>query len=881
MHLPASTSEEHLSYVRSNLPTVNEDDIFSTVGGLELGLEQEPDVAEQLAHPSSEATRTLLVRNLASDASDEELRNIFQAFGDLRAIYTGAKHRGLLRVSYYDLRAAVSALNTLQGTLVSHKPISLCYAAAKPTSGHDSNVQQGMVVVFNLDPDTTNDHLVWLFSKFGEVKDIHESSARPNQKFITFYDVRHAAAALKAMNRAEQLNKLPSHLTPQQVATLQSHTSGPNLMQLAQLHQQQSGPGGSGDAAGTAQLLQWDPSTSPAAMEGLMHLVKQQQQHPQHSQHSHGSNPMVSSGPGTAHASHHDLQVPAAGPGPSMQHPGPGPQHPHHPAYGKFHHNLDPLVASARALHISDSASSIASVPGSIMVAAAGGAVPKGLPGHMPHMGGASRGGPGGAGMLPMPGMDGGHGHQSAAAMNAAAMLNAAAAADRQAAQQQQLLWQATETANMLMNLGLNNNEGQWSDGQGGLAGGPGGSNGAWGNGGSMYPNAAQLNTLQELQARQQAAAQLQHQAQQQQVQQQAQQLALAQLQAQQALQAQGMNLGTAANLQAAAQILQAAGLNQALGGQGYLPGALNTSAAAQILQHAGLGLQGLGLGGLQGVNAAALQAQLGLVNAAAARNNMLARNHMMGGGVGGDASNRSGGRLSRRTTDPAAEAERKAQQEKLYALDLEKIARGEDRRTTLMIKNIPNKYTQKMLLATVDEYFRGTYDFFYLPIDFKNKCNVGYAFINMVLPVHIIPLVQRFNHKKWERFNSEKVCNISYARIQGRAALVQHFQNSSLMHEDKRCRPILFTLDDSGDIAGEQEPFPSAGGGSGMGSHSNSGAKLSALAGSSNSLRSNGGSSNSLREREQGTVHGAGAGGSSGGAGAAGPSSQGVAARR
>ena len=77
------------------------------------------------------------------------------------------------------------------------------------------------------------------------------------------------------------------------------------------------------------------------------------------------------------------------------------------------------------------------------------------------------------------------------------------------------------------------------------------------------------------------------------------------------------------------------------------------------------------------------------------------------------------------------------------------------------MIKNIPNKYTQKMLLAAIDESFRGTYDFFYLPIDFKNKCNVGYAFINMIRPVYIIAFVDRFNYRKWEKFNSEKVRSI------------------------------------------------------------------------------------------------------------------------
>ena len=94
----------------------------------------------------------------------------------------------------------------------------------------------------------------------------------------------------------------------------------------------------------------------------------------------------------------------------------------------------------------------------------------------------------------------------------------------------------------------------------------------------------------------------------------------------------------------------------------------------------------------------------------------------------------------------------------------------GEDKRTTLMIKNIPNKYTQKMLLATIDEDFRGHYDFFYLPIDFKNKCNVGYAFINMVcssLPLPWCPLLHTFSlpHPQWF---SSALCVVAFPVSKG-----------------------------------------------------------------------------------------------------------------
>jgi len=137
------------------------------------------------------------------------------------------------------------------------------------------------------------------------------------------------------------------------------------------------------------------------------------------------------------------------------------------------------------------------------------------------------------------------------------------------------------------------------------------------------------------------------------------------------------------------------------------------------------------------------------------------------------------------------------------FTLNISRVLSGEDTRTALMIRNIPNKYNQKMLLAVLEDHHRSQFDFFYLPIDFKNKCNVGYAFINFILPKFIAPFYEGFHRRKWGKFNSEKVCEITYARIQGKTNLISHFQNSSLMNEDPKCRPIIFGEN------GEQEEFP------------------------------------------------------------------------
>ncbi|KAL0081548.1 RNA recognition motif 2-domain-containing protein [Phycomyces blakesleeanus] len=138
---------------------------------------------------------------------------------------------------------------------------------------------------------------------------------------------------------------------------------------------------------------------------------------------------------------------------------------------------------------------------------------------------------------------------------------------------------------------------------------------------------------------------------------------------------------------------------------------------------------------------------------------------------------------------------------------DIDRILQGKDKRTTFMIRNIPNKYTQQMLLDCINSTHKNTYDFLYLRIDFKNKCNVGYAFINFTNVKFAVTFANERVGKRWNLFNSEKRCSLSYANIQGKDALVEKFKNSNVMEEDEAYRPKIFVS--SGPNQGQEETFP------------------------------------------------------------------------
>ncbi|PHH58756.1 hypothetical protein CDD81_4667 [Ophiocordyceps australis] len=160
--------------------------------------------------------------------------------------------------------------------------------------------------------------------------------------------------------------------------------------------------------------------------------------------------------------------------------------------------------------------------------------------------------------------------------------------------------------------------------------------------------------------------------------------------------------------------------------------------------------------------------------------------------------------------------------------VDILRIRDGIDVRTTIMLRNIPNKVDQAMLKRIIDESSWGKYDFMYLRIDFANDCNVGYAFINfvdvgvwppavgfaltMMQPLDIIDkFVDARGNQRWNCFKSDKVAEISYATIQGKDCLVQKFRNSSVMLEAPHYRPKLYFTSNGPmpELAGQEEPFP------------------------------------------------------------------------
>jgi hypothetical protein len=91
----------------------------------------------------------------------------------------------------------------------------------------------------------------------------------------------------------------------------------------------------------------------------------------------------------------------------------------------------------------------------------------------------------------------------------------------------------------------------------------------------------------------------------------------------------------------------------------------------------------------------------------------------------------------------------------------------GDNEKTTLMIRNIPNRYTPEWLLEEIMEI--AECDFLHLPKANQSAANLGYAFVNFSSPTGAQEFLMAFEgHQFVKQPNSSKRAKVSFAELQG-----------------------------------------------------------------------------------------------------------------
>ncbi|XP_077250466.1 protein MEI2-like 4 isoform X2 [Tasmannia lanceolata] len=754
---------DELEYIaRPNTGDDTEDfDLFSSVGGMELegddglscfegknsdfiggipnsqqGGPNNPFAGE---HPYGEhPSRTLFVRNINSNVEDSELRLLFEQYGDIRTLYTACKHRGFVMISYYDIRAAGNAMRALQNKPLRRRKLDIHFSIPKDNPS-EKDVNQGTLVVFNLDSSVSYDDLRQIFGVYGEIKEIRETPHKRHHKFIEFFDVRAAEAALRALNRSDIAGKRiklePSRPGGARRCVMQQFSLELEHEESSGCLQQGSPPNGS-------------PSRCYGSVPNGLITSNCLENGAFHSQHSAIRAPISSFVESAFHGLSSTIPHSLSSPVRVAQSLG---NHSNQPGLVEASHSLGQMKFGFQS-------------------------VPTFHPHSLPEYHDRLTNG------VPYNSPDTISGVTSSINSRPAEGID-----NRQIYR--------------VGSAGLNNHSFELNDGAFGSSGNGScplhGHTYAWSNSNSYHPhppgpmmwtnsptfmNRLHPHPPHQMHGLPRAPSHMLNTS----------------------LPLHHHHMGSAPTHNPSIWDRRHTYLGGSVEASAFHPGSLgsmgfSSSSALHPLELASHNIFPHTTGG-NCMDPSISSLNVGVPSPQPRCHMFPDRNHLIPMPTF-DAPNERV--RSRRNEANSNQADNK----KLYDLDIDRILLGEDTRTTLMIKNIPNKYTSKMLLVAIDEHHRGTYDFIYLPIDFKNKCNVGYAFINMIDPMQIAPFFQAFNGKKWEKFNSEKVASLAYARIQGKASLIAHFQNSSLMNEDKRCRPILFHSE--GPNAGNQEPFP------------------------------------------------------------------------
>ncbi|CAK9051660.1 unnamed protein product [Durusdinium trenchii] len=124
-----------------------------------------------------------------------------------------------------------------------------------------------------------------------------------------------------------------------------------------------------------------------------------------------------------------------------------------------------------------------------------------------------------------------------------------------------------------------------------------------------------------------------------------------------------------------------------------------------------------------------------------------------------------------------------------------------EDGVVTVMVRQLPRQYTQRMLLQeVVRRGFEGLFDFLYLPYDFKKGINVGYGFVNFTEPEYALQFRDSLDGQYLDKYMrmKGKAVRVHPAQVQGYEANYRHFAHTKTgQKQDPAFSPLFFSVGD------------------------------------------------------------------------------------
>ena len=133
-------------------------------------------------------------------------------------------------------------------------------------------------------------------------------------------------------------------------------------------------------------------------------------------------------------------------------------------------------------------------------------------------------------------------------------------------------------------------------------------------------------------------------------------------------------------------------------------------------------------------------------------------------------------------STNPLQTSNKIKQKKKSLNIETLNVENGKDKRTTIIIKNLPNDISKDEVKSIIEPL--GNINFIYIPLLIKNKNrlknNLPCAYVNVINYKTILKIIQKFDQLKMinPKYNCKDFSKIEifYSGTQGKHALINRF---------------------------------------------------------------------------------------------------------